>query len=114
MARDKRAWDKRREFRAALNSAKIQMVIFHGTYPFDWPRCRDDAPPRENFTEIIYAAKAVRAERANFSRRAPDLKTISGAQIEHHSRAAACCSLVPPTSSCRPSDLRTRWAGPKA
>jgi hypothetical protein len=44
MARDKRAWDKRREFRAALNSAKIQMVIFHGTYSFDWPRCRDDAP----------------------------------------------------------------------
>jgi hypothetical protein len=38
----------RHEYLAAGFSAKIQIWIFHGMIPFDWPRCGDDAPLDEN------------------------------------------------------------------
>jgi hypothetical protein len=36
-------FDGYQEIWAALNPAKIQMMVFHGTCPCDCPRCGDDA-----------------------------------------------------------------------
>jgi len=41
------------DFRAALYSATIQMLFFHGICPFDLPRCTQDASVAEKFTEKI-------------------------------------------------------------
>jgi hypothetical protein len=69
-----------------------------------------------NCTEKFYTASACRMGhrwRAGLAAWGADVKTISGAKIEHHSRAAECSDGVPPMSSWRPSSLRTKRAALK-
>jgi hypothetical protein len=52
----------RQELRAALNSAKIQMIFLHGMCPCDWPRCVHDAQLARKLHGEICAGKTAKRE----------------------------------------------------